>query len=91
VIVAAGSGGDAEKNSIEKKGHSRFLGQKPGMTDDSQNYVSQDDDTETGDGDSAEDHQQIFKRIEGSPLEMALLLQDQAVEAHRHFPKMTQE
>src|SRR5262245_20368227 len=39
VIVAAGSGGDAEKKSIEKKGHGRLLGEKPGMTDDAKNYV----------------------------------------------------
>src|SRR5262245_58650086 len=39
MIIAAGGGGDAKKNSIEKEAHRRLLGKKPGMTDDAQNHV----------------------------------------------------
>ncbi len=36
---------------------------------------------EAGDGDAAQDHQHVFERIERAPFQVALLLQDQAVEA----------
>src|SRR5262245_13774273 len=90
MIVAAGGGSNTEKNSVEKEAHGRFLGKKPGMTDGAQDDVCQHHNAKTRNGDSTQHHQEVFKRIERTPFQMALLLQDQAVEAHLHFPNVAQ-
>src|SRR5690348_14312339 len=83
MVVAAGHHGNTKKNSIEEERHGRLLGKKPGVPQGAQNHVRKYHDAEAGNRDPAEDHQKIFEWIERSPFQMALLLQNQAIKAHR--------
>src|SRR4029078_4252181 len=67
---------------MDEKRHHCFLGKKPGVTDRACDDVAKHDNTEAGDANAAQDHQQVFEGVERAPFEMALLVQDQAVETH---------
>ena len=89
MIVAAGRRGDADEDAVDEEGHRRLLQPQPGMADRAGDDVAHHQHAEAGDGDAAQDHQDVFERIERAPLQVALLLQDQAViRRHLRIPNL---
>src|SRR5215510_14228330 len=73
---------------MDKERHHCFLSKKPRMTDGARDDVTKHNDTEARDANAAQDHKQVFEGIEYAPFQVALLVQDQAVEAHRSIPEL---
>src|SRR5215470_13503604 len=73
---------------MDKERHHCFLSKKPRMTDGARDDVTKHDDAEARDANAAQDHKQVFEGIEYAPFQVALFVQDQAVEAHRSIPKL---
>ena len=67
MIVAAGCRADAEKDSIDEEGHRDLLQPKPRAADGAGDDVAQHQHAEAGDGDPAQDHQDMLERIERGP------------------------
>ena len=86
MVVAACRRRNADKNPVQEEAHRRFLQPQPRMADGTGDDVGQDEDAEARDADAAQNHQQVFERIERAPFQMALLLQDQPVKAHWSVP-----
>src|SRR5262245_42860800 len=58
------------------------------MTDGARDDVTKYDNAEARDANAAQDHKQVFEGIEYAPFQVALFVQDQAVEAHRSIPEL---
>src|SRR3954463_15698682 len=80
MIVAPDGCGDAEEDAVDEQKHRDFLHPKPRASDQARDDVRKDDNAEAGDRQSTEQHQHLFEPVERTPLEMALMLQHEAVE-----------
>ena len=81
MVVAARRRRDADENAVDEEGHRRFLQPQPGTADVRVTMSHITRTLKPGDGDAAQDHQDLFERIERAPFQVALLLQDQTVKA----------
>ena len=81
MIVAPRRRGDADEDAVDEEGHRHLLQPQPGVADGAGDDVAHHQDGEAGDGDAAQNHQHVFEQIERAPFQVALLLQDEAIES----------
>ncbi|MEH2559286.1 hypothetical protein V1286_006815 [Bradyrhizobium algeriense] len=86
MIVAPRRRADADEDAINEECHRRLLEPEPGVADGAGDDVAHHQDRESGDGDGAENHQNLFEPVERAPFQVALLLQHEAIESvHDRF------